>query len=84
MTVARALTWGFAIAIAATVVALAVGFIGQLSVDIPGVIGIDSSSVGGAPRTDLTFNPLATVVVGVLLAAVVWSVGRLRARRVRA
>lgn len=83
MTVARAFTWGFVVAVAATIVLLAVGFIGQLDLDIPGVVGISSSSTGGPPQTSLTFNPLATVVLGIVLAGVVWVIGRLRARNVR-
>lgn len=80
MTFRRALGWGLAIAFVATAGVLLVGFLGRLTIDLPGVVELHSS-VEGAPQTELQFNPLAPLVLAIVVAVVIWLVGRVTGSR---
>lgn len=74
-----ALRTAFLAAVAVTVVGAAalllVGSLGRVTIDLPGVLVLRSRAVG-APGTELWFHPQAPLVPVVVLAAVIWLVGR--------
>jgi hypothetical protein len=82
MTFNKALGIGLTVAFMTTFVAVIVAFIGQLELSVPGVIEI-SSTQSGAPSTAFYFNPLAPLLLALLVAVVTWGVARLRTRRQR-
>jgi hypothetical protein len=78
MTLNRSLGWGLVLAIAATVVVLVVGFIVGAGFEIPGVVEMSSSSSGGEQTTEFYFNPLAPLLLAVILGLTIYAVGRAR------
>jgi hypothetical protein len=80
MSVAKAIVWGFAGAVVATVLVLTAGFLFGLNLGIPGFIAISSAS-SGTPNTELRFSPFATLGLAVLLSAAFWVTGRFKRRR---
>jgi hypothetical protein len=80
MTFMKALGWGVAAALVATAGVLLVGFLGGVTIDLPGVVELTSSSEG-APQAELRFNPLAPLLLAIVLAAIIWLVGRLTGKR---
>lgn len=84
MSLSKAVLWGFVTSAVVTFVVLMVAFTARLDLEVPGVVSVDSTSEAGAPATNLTFNPLATVLLALVLAVLLWGAGRLRSRRVGA
>ena len=82
MTFTMALGIGLTVAFVTTVVAIVVGFVAQLDLSVPGVIEI-SSTTAGAPSTEVFFNPLAPMLMALLVALLMWAMARLHARRQR-
>jgi hypothetical protein len=81
VSVGRALGWGFAVALAATVAMFTAAFTGGLDIDLPGILEVNSSpETDGPPQTSMLFNPLAPVVLALAVAALIWSVSRIRHR----
>jgi hypothetical protein len=80
MSVVKAIAWGFAGAVVATVLVLMAGFLFGLNLDIPGFVVISSAS-SGTPNTELRFSPFATLGLAVLLSTAFWMIGRFRRRR---
>ena len=80
MSFKRALAWGLAVAFVATAGVLLVGFLGRLTINLPGFVEV-SSSTEGAPQTELQFNPLAPLLLAIVLAVVIWLAGWLAGRR---
>lgn len=54
---------------------LLAGFFGRIEVDLPGILELRSGSAG-AFEAELWFNPLAPLVLLVVLSLAIWSVGR--------
>ena len=80
MTFGRAFVWGLALTFAMTVIVGMVGFLGGVTIALPGFIEL-SSSADGVPRTELQLNPLVPLLLAVALATVLWLVGRATRRR---
>ena len=80
MSFRKALAWGIGLAVVATAGVLLVGFLGRMTISLPGFVEV-SSSTEGAPQTELQFNPLAPLLLAVGLAVVIWLVGWLAGRR---
>jgi hypothetical protein len=80
LTFGHAVSIGVVLALAITVAAIVAAFVLRLSVDVPGVLQIAPSGEG-APSTAFVFNPLATVVLAVLIALAVWVPVRLARAR---
>jgi amino acid permease len=78
MTFNRSLGWGFVLALAITAVTLIVGFMVGGGFEIPGVVEMSSSSGGGRQETEFFFNPLAPLLLAVILGLGIWAVGRAR------
>lgn len=74
----RSLGWGLALALLATVATLIVGFIVGAGFNIPGIMEMSSASSDNKPTTEFFFNPLAPLMLAVVLGLVIWSVGRAR------
>jgi hypothetical protein len=84
LTFGHAVSIGVALALVITVAAIAAAFVLQLSVDVPGVLQIAPGG-NGAPSTAFVFNPLATMVLALVIALAIWLPVRLtRARSHRA
>ena len=81
MTLNRSLGWGLVLAIAATVILLVVGFIAGAGFEVPGVMEMSSSTSGGGQTTEFFFNPLATLLLAVLIGFGIWAVSRARSSR---
>jgi amino acid permease len=78
MSFNRSLGWGLVLALAATVVVLVVGFIVGAGFNIPGVMEMSSSSSGGEQTTEFYFNPLAPLLLAIIIGLVIWAVSRAR------
>jgi hypothetical protein len=76
MTLNRSLGWGLVLAVAATVVVLVIGFIAGAGFEIPGVVEMSSSSSGGEKTTEFYFNPLAPLLLAVVLGLAIYAIGR--------
>jgi hypothetical protein len=81
MSLNRSMAWGFVLALGATVITLVVGFIAGAGFSIPGVVEMSSSTAGGGQSTSFSFNPLAPLLLAVLLGLLIWSVSRARDTR---
>jgi hypothetical protein len=79
MNVARAIVWGLIVSMVVTAVGLTTAFVTRQNLTWPGILEL-SSSPGPRPETEMFVNPLAPVVLALLVAAVLWAVGRMRAR----
>jgi hypothetical protein len=81
MTFNRAMGWGLLLAFLTTVAILVVGFIAGAGFRIPGVMELSSSSSGGKPSTEFTFNPLAPIVLALVFGLLIWSLSHARSSR---
>jgi hypothetical protein len=82
VTAAKALVWGFSATAALTVIALLVGFVGQLNVELPG-LSVTSDAGDGPPSTYMSLDPLVLLVLALAASAVIWAVTA-GVRRIRA
>lgn len=79
MSFGKALAWGLALSLVATVALLVVGFVGGVSLSVPGVVELSSAN-DGAPQSEMSFNPLAVVLLALVVASMLWGLGKVRAR----
>jgi uncharacterized membrane protein YphA (DoxX/SURF4 family) len=73
----KSLSWGVTLAILITVVAVLVAFVTGAEMSVPGFLEIESDQGAGRPSTEFFFNPLGLVLLGLVLAVVIWGAGRL-------
>jgi hypothetical protein len=66
---ALAVTWGVAVTV------LLAGFLGRVTIDLPGILEVRSGAAGEF-QVGLWVNLLAPLVLVVVLSIVIWLVGR--------
>ena len=54
---------------------LLVGFFGSVTIDLPGILEVQSGTAG-AHQVELSFNPLTPILVVLVLSMVIWLAGR--------
>jgi hypothetical protein len=80
MSVRNSIACGVVLAFVATTSVVLLSFVWRVSFNLPGVLEI-SSSPAEPLRTELQLNPLAPLLVAVVVAAVLWLLGRARGRK---
>lgn len=75
MSFVKSIAAGLGLALATAFGIVMVGFIAQADIEIPGVVRITSGS-DSAPQSSLMFNPIAVIVLALVLGFVIWFLGR--------